>query len=82
MTLDHATVRAVIDLGCAGGGCKWAESYARRWEELGSWNSEDIDQPLITKTVTVSKPSKMKNEQWREEQLKDLGISLIVKLIQ
>ena len=82
VTLDHATVGAIMDLGCTGGGCKWAESYAKRWEELGSWNLEGVDQPLITKTTTVFIPYKMNNEQWREEQLKDLDISLIVKVIQ
>ena len=57
-------------------------NHARRWEELESWNSEGVDQPVITKTVMVSIIYKMNNEQWREEQLKDPDISLIIKLIQ
>ena len=60
LTLEHTHIRAIIDLGWAGDGCKWAESYTRRWEELGSWNSEGVDQPLIPKTAMVSIPSKIK----------------------
>ena len=62
MTLDHRY---------AGGGCKWVESNARRWDELGLWNLEGVDQPLITKTAIVSIPSKMKNEQFKEGEVKD-----------
>ena len=55
-------MKVIIDLGCAGGGNKWSESYAGRGEELGLSDSERSSPSLLAKALTISVPSRMQNK--------------------
>ena len=81
MVLDQAIVNAIIDLGCARGSSKWAKAYTGRLYELKVKALCAETEPLLVKSAVVSEPSKLKNEQWRDEQAKDRGLNLLGELL-